>query len=112
MTMNCIKRMPRYRYRVFLNGREIQSVWYTDRRRGVLKTYDVYNDGSCAVPTVDAKFIDPSWDAPIGGVLSKTMRGRITLSKIEKMSAKYRRRFNWMKHRRKVVKRWGIRDDD
>src|SRR5690349_4612763 len=101
MTINCRKRLPKWRYKVYLNGREIKSVWYVDVRRGVLRTFDVYDSGGPAVPVDSAPLIDPTWDAPQGGVLSKEMRGHVVLSKIEKWPARNRQRLNWNKRGRR-----------
>ena len=59
---------------VFVNGVEIHSVFYVDVRRGIVKTFDVRGDGTLATVTRGCPFpIDPSWDAPLDGVLSKTI---------------------------------------
>ena len=73
--------------RVFVNGKEIYSSFYLDRRRRVLKTFDVRDDGTVATATAHCPFaIDPSWDAPIDGVLSKKIllhhRDRIELKEM------------------------------
>ncbi len=66
--------MKKRRCRVFADGREIHSVWYYDGRRKIVKTYDVREDGTLATSTRGCPFpIDPSWDAPLDGVLSKTI---------------------------------------
>jgi hypothetical protein len=63
------------RWKVFLDGVLIFSVFYLDRRRRILKTFDVLDNGAIATATRGCPFpIDPSWDAPIGGVLSKTIK--------------------------------------
>ncbi len=77
---------------MFLGGREIKSAWYADPRRGVIKTNDVYDSGDVAVPTEGAKFIDSSWDAPVGGILSKTLRGSVKCVRIGPYQYKENRR--------------------
>lgn len=69
--------MRKRRCRVFVDGREIHSVFYYDGRRKIVKTYDVYDEGSGGTVTRDnPRPVNPSWSAPPDGVLSKTIRGK------------------------------------
>ncbi len=102
MILNCKIKNHKNRYEVYLNERLVHSVWYVDRRRGCLRTYDVYNNGSIAVTTREALTagfpIHPSWDAPIDGVLSKELRGKIRLKKIGEWNSEWGyvvRKYSW-----------------
>lgn len=90
MTLNSKKRAPKWRYRVFLNGKEIHGVWYVDVRRGVIRTYDAYDKGEQGAVLTEE-----------GSVMSKELRGRVVLSRIDRNSARARQRINWAKSRRR-----------
>ena len=69
-----------------VDGREIRSVWFADTEEGIVKTYSV--DGTDVIYAAisgwrhDPKY-SPMLDHPdienTGGVLSRTLRGRIEL---------------------------------
>ena len=77
---------------VLVDGVEVKLVWYADTAEGVAKTYDVLGDGK---PHATQEAFDPgvvqaalrdaeergqeSWDQPLGGVLSKTLHGKVRI---------------------------------
>lgn len=76
------------RARVFLNGEEIQAVWYVDTEKGLLKTYAVVEDAGIMgthhlSPALKERGIREGWEMPIDGVVSKTLHGGIELRPFE-----------------------------
>lgn len=69
------RRIARFgRFRVFVDGKEVQLVFYIDGRRKFLRTYDVLEDGKAHATCEPDISIHPDWDAPLDGALSKTVR--------------------------------------
>jgi hypothetical protein len=65
----------------FVDGREIKQVWYADTEAGIVKTYDVLGDGKAhpGREFAPADFPGREVDAPLDGVLSETLRGKVEL---------------------------------
>lgn len=69
-----------------LDGKEIKQVWYADTEAGIVKTYDVLGDG---VPHAVRRgyvaahevsdFPGREIDAPLDGVLSETLHGKVEI---------------------------------
>lgn len=81
------------RRRVFVDGIEIKQVWYVDTEAGFVCSFDVLGDGKVHAtrekldPEVIAKARDTEtefWDMPLGGAISKTVRGVVELKEFEK----------------------------
>lgn len=78
----------RERTRIFLDGREIHQVWYADRHAGIVKTYDILDDGQM-MQLAAGKF-DPAQFPGMevemvrdGLVLSKTLHGKVEFKPVE-----------------------------
>lgn len=73
------------RYHVFVDGIEIQQVWYLDTDLGLVKSYDL-GDGipiTAAVqltPGLRARGEREGWEIPPDGVASRVIRGAVTLT--------------------------------
>lgn len=89
-------RMRGYQYRAFLDGKEIKLTYYTDRRRGRLRTFDILGDGRFypveRFTELTGIPIDPSWHAPKGGVFWQELRGMVTLERLNTPADAARRR--------------------
>ena len=98
--LHCMERLTAgHPYHCFVDGVEIQEVWYVDLNTGVVKTQDVLWDGKlhsnlerldpakvviAREHDILAGNIDPEWTLRPGhsdgtGVLSKTIRGNVDL---------------------------------
>ena len=84
-----IKKLPfeaqlEARRRVFLDGVEVNLVWFVDTDEGYVRTLDVFGDGvrySASGLREEGKMAD-DWD-DIEGVASRTLFGRIELKDYE-----------------------------
>ncbi len=65
---------------VFVDGVQIHQVWYTDEKRGFVKTYDVMQCGSPVLAAEVGEMDFPGREVEnLGGVLSETIRGKVEL---------------------------------
>ena len=79
------------RGKVFVDGTEINRVFYVDTERGIVKTYDVLHNDAAATPTrkpdgtfwTAADFPGREVEAPEDGVLEETIRGTVRVEKPE-----------------------------
>lgn len=74
----------RLRRRVFIDGTEIHGVFYVDDELGIVRTYHVVEDAdvmACAALSreLEARGVREGWDMPLGGVVSKTLYGKVEL---------------------------------
>lgn len=67
---------------VFVDGVQVNQVWYVDTYDGYVKTHDVFCDGIPRALTDDNRGLlagDPPLFEDEGGILSKTIYGRVEL---------------------------------
>jgi len=70
--------------RVFVDGKEIQKAFYVDTDAGFVRTYAITEEAAliCShdiTPELREIGMREGWDMPIGGPISKTVRGVVEL---------------------------------
>jgi hypothetical protein len=79
------------RRRVFVDGVEIHRVWYVDTDQGIVKTYDVLEEGMNGPPAhlvfelQKSGRLDPAWEQTDGDhpIAFKVIRGQVELRPFE-----------------------------
>jgi hypothetical protein len=76
------------RRRVFVDGVEVHGVWYVDTEAGIAKTYHVVLGGTVTSSRFKRLMVPDDWEieAPLDGVVSRTIRGQVELKPLPKQS--------------------------
>lgn len=91
MIINCKSEEFRdrpFRARVFVDGKEVQQVWYCDTELGIVKTYDLEDGGRILAgfglsPELRERGEKEGWDMPLDGAVSRTVRGLVEIRDVK-----------------------------